>query len=319
MSINDNNSPCNGSNAFDKALILEMFSKAGLDIPSFIQEAFLGYKYRKQNDHLYEQSATIPTQLIKFYYSLNPGEIEFDTMKKNFIKKYVKNESQIEGVDTSDKHSREEVLGLADMYEYLHSDEMEENFGVYSLTDLHKKLFGRTKFPEYAGKYRTEHAYLEGSNIGLCEYYMICREMRNLSDEITYLHDLAKCVRNCGDVNLLLCFLDQVVVLKCKLIWIHPFKDGNGRTVRAFINKLLEDAGLPPIYIKTNEREEYHKAMNLANGEQHDFTAIKAFYRYKICDSILELDIDDRVRRANKEMDVKKKVKNPNEVKDKKN
>ena len=67
MSINDNNSPCNGSNAFDKALILEMFSKAGLDIPSFIQEAFLGYKYRKQNDHLYEQSATIPTQLIKFY------------------------------------------------------------------------------------------------------------------------------------------------------------------------------------------------------------------------------------------------------------
>lgn len=36
-----------------------------------------------------------------------------------------------------------------------------------------------------------------------------------------------------------------------------------------FINKLLSDA---------------------------DYTYIKSFYRYKICDSIIELDIDDRLK-----------------------
>ena len=309
MSINDNNSPCNGSNAFDKALILEMFSKAGLDIPSFIQEAFLGYKYRKQNDHLYEQSATIPTQLIKFYYSLNPGEIEFDTMKKNFIKKYVKNESQIEGVDTSDKHSREEVLGLADMYEYLHSDECEKYFSVYTLKDLHRQLFSHAAFPEYGGTYRNQDVYLIGSKVGLCDYSMIQTELYKLSPRIDWLHDYSKEVKASGDVDKMLDYLDQVVELKCALIKIHPFGDGNGRTVRAFINKLLEDGGLPPIYIKANERTEYHQAMNKANGEDADFSDIKAFYRYKICDSILELDINDRLRKEHQEVIEKEKAK----------
>lgn len=78
------------------------------------------------------------------------------------------------------------------------------------------------------------------------------------------------------------------------------FADGNGRTIRGFINKLLEDVNLPPIYIKATERTEYHKAMNLANNEG-DYSDIKNFYRYKICDSIIELDINDTVRKYNKQ------------------
>ena len=45
---------------------------------------------------------------------------------------------------------------------------------------------------------------------------------------------------------------------------------------------------------------EYHKAMNLANNEG-DFTDIKNFYRYKVCDSIVELDINERVSSRNRE------------------
>ena len=47
--------------------------------------------------------------------------------------------------------------------------------------------------------------------------------------------------------------------------------------------------------VKVNERTEYHKAMNKANNE-NDYTDIKNFYRYKICDSIIELDINNKVR-----------------------
>ena len=303
---------------FDRNLVVGMLSNVGVDPYDLLIQLFLGYKYRKNNKTLYEQTAVVPTMLITLYYSLSPGEIEFDALKKNFIKKYVKNESQIEGVNDTDIHGKEEIEGLGDMYEYLHSEEMEKFFSVYSLKDLHRKLFGRTPFPEYAGHYRNGPVYLKGSNVGLCDYYMVERELYALSGTIDYLHEAAKLVRGSGNASELFCFLDQVVELNCKLIWIHPFQDGNGRTVRAFINKLLEDAGLPPIYIKANERTAYHTAMNLANGEEHDFTAIKAFYRYKICDSILELDIEERYRRGNKEMnvtDARKKIKD----KDKKN
>ena len=55
-------------------------------------------------------------------------------------------------------------------------------------------------------------------------------------------------------------------------------------------------AGLPPVYIKANERTEYHKAMNKANNEG-DYADIKNLYYYKVCDFIVELDINPRVRR----------------------
>ena len=106
-------------------------------------------------------------------------------------------------------------------------------------------------------------------------------------------------------MNTMLEYLDDSVEVMCKLIKIHPFGDGNGRTIRGFTNKLFEDAGLPPIYIKANERTEYHKAMNLANNE-NDYTAIKQFYRYKVCDSIIELDINERLKEEEKPKQIKK-------------
>lgn len=55
------------------------------------------------------------------------------------------------------------------------------------------------------------------------------------------------------------------------------------------MNKLFEDVGLPPVYIKPNERTEYQEAMNLANNNA-SYNNIVGFYLYKICDSIIELD-----------------------------
>ena len=105
--------------------------------------------------------------------------------------------------------------------------------------------------------------------------------------------------------SLSLITFDDILDFHYKFELIHPFGDGNGRTIRGFTNKLFEDAGLPPIYIKANERTEYHKAMNLANNE-NDYTAIKQFYRYKVCDSIIELDINERLKEEEKPKQMKK-------------
>ena len=49
------------------------------------------------------------------------------------------------------------------MYEYIHSDDIEYMFDIYTIKDLHKKLFSKTPFPEYAGDFRKSFARLNGT------------------------------------------------------------------------------------------------------------------------------------------------------------
>lgn len=85
----------------EKAKLIKDLNSAGIDINFIIQESFLGYKYRKKVNKLYEEKAETPTKLIKMYYSLAPGKVEFDKMKKAFITKYINNESELEGTHNS--------------------------------------------------------------------------------------------------------------------------------------------------------------------------------------------------------------------------
>ena len=86
-------------------------------------------------------------------------------------------------------------------------------------------------------------------------------------------------------------YIDKCVELKCKLIKIHPFRDGNGRSVRVFINLLFRLANLPPIYIENREKQKYQDAMNSALVNEN-YQDIKDFYLFKICDSIIGLDLE---------------------------
>ncbi|MGL4630674.1 MAG: Fic family protein [Leadbetterella sp.] len=50
-----------------------------------------------------------------------------------------------------------------------------------------------------------------------------------------------------------------------RLVWIHPFFDGNGRTTRLAMNLILMRAGFPPAIILKNDRKKYYSALNAAN------------------------------------------------------
>ncbi len=287
----------------NKELVLSIFDDAGIDMRVVIQEMFMGYKQRKQRRQLYSEDNTIPTTLIKMYYSLNPDRASFESLKNAFVSRYIKEESKLEGV-----HEIDEIKGLRVMYEYIHSDEIDYMFNVYTLKELHEKLYSTTAHPEFGGEFRRFDVYLPGTGTELTEWSMIRYELNRIDKDIQDLVELAPLIRDSGDADWLLEYLDASVVIGCQLIKVHPFGDGNGRTVRAFVNKLLEDAGLPPVYIRAQERTEYHKAMNKANNDG-DYTDIKNFYRYKVCDSIVELDINKRLRSevyaADDENDVK--------------
>lgn len=50
-----------------------------------------------------------------------------------------------------------------------------------------------------------------------------------------------------------------------RFVHIHPFFDGNGRTVRLIMNLLLMKEGYPPAVILKNDRKKYYDALNQAN------------------------------------------------------
>ena len=54
-----------------------------------------------------------------------------------------------------------------------------------------------------------------------------------------------------------------------RFVWIHPFFDGNGRTVRLAMNLLLLRNGYPPAIILRADRKKYYEALNQANNGQN--------------------------------------------------
>ncbi len=60
--------------------------------------------------------------------------------------------------------------------------------------------------------------------------------------------------------------IELATIFHHKFVWIHPFFDGNGRTVRLAMNLLLMQQGFPPAIILKNDRKKYYEALNQANN-----------------------------------------------------
>lgn len=270
-----------------------------LNLEQILVDSFLGYKFRKYNGILYSVDANVPINLIRLYYSKEIDRTNFDSLKRSFVNRYIKSESKLEDI-----HEKLEIEGLAEMYEYIHTIPSDE-FEMFSIISLHRKLYSKCPYPEAGGQIRQRNVYLPGTGTETCDYSFIFDEFMKHEDTVKTLMEVAKEMRESGDYSQIFSFVRECIKLKCALIKIHPFEDGNGRTVRCFINRIFEEAGIPPVYIKVNERTEYHNAMNKANNEG-DFDQITGFYLYKICDSIIELDINERLkieREARKQME----------------
>ena len=85
-------------------------------------------------------------------------------------------------------------------------------------------------------------------------------------------------------------YISYCVKETTELIFYQPFIDGNKRTFRALLNLMFKARGLPPVYVKSSEREVYKDAL-IDGMKNKDYSKIIGFYLFKICDSIYELDV----------------------------
>lgn len=260
------------------------------------------YERRKKENRLYQTNDAIPKIIIRSYYECINSP-DFETLVKHFRRKYILNENKVESV-----HEQEEREGLGLVYEFIQNFNNIKNLNIYTLLRIHEIMYSKVPFPEFGGKFRTDNRYLPGTGTETTNYDLIPLEISKLYFPVQELIKEGSELAQQKKIEKIITYIDKCIELKCKLIKIHPFADGNGRSIRAFINLLFKIADIPPIYIKNKEKLEYHKAMNLANNE-NNLEYIKTFYYYKVCDSIIELDInynEDKLLAEQEKAEVKK-------------
>lgn len=268
-------------------------NKTQKELEEIVSKLSEDYIERKRTRNLYKTGLNIPKRLLIFYYQLNRENRHLDDTAESFIKHYIACESILENA-----HLNFEKQGLKEMYEYLFSNEINENFDIYTLLDLHRKLFSKAPYPEAGGLIRNSEAHIDGAPINLATPSEIRIELKFLDNDLKEILAMQEEVKT--NKSYLFTYIDKCIILSSRLIKVHPFTDGNGRTIRAFLNKLFMDVELPPIYISSNENKTYKKAMQKAIGEENDFTSIIKFYYYKICDSIIELEASHKNKTYNK-------------------
>lgn len=122
------------------------------------------------------------------------------------------------------------------------------------ILDIHKAILQKIE-EDHAGRYRTQHARLTGSETILPNPVRIPDLMKTFIKWLTGTN-LDHPVEIAADAHF-------------RLVSIHPFSDGNGRTSRLLMNLLLMQEGYPPAIIRKEERLEYVNALEkgqVANG-----------------------------------------------------
>jgi Fic family protein len=105
---------------------------------------------------------------------------------------------------------------------------------------------------DYAGRFRTGMVRIVGANF-------TPPNARKVADLLAELIAFVVDPPTSYDV------ITLATIFHHRFVWIHPFFDGNGRTVRLAMNLILMQAGYPPSFILTKDRKKYFAALNSAN------------------------------------------------------
>jgi len=101
----------------------------------------------------------------------------------------------------------------------------------------------------YAGKWRSTQVKIAGSDVKLADPIMVPELMQEFEGWLLSNSDHP--VKKAADAHL-------------KLVTIHPFIDGNGRTARLLMNLILLQNGYPIAVIKNENRKAYIDALEKA-------------------------------------------------------
>lgn len=188
-------------------------------------------------------------QALSVEWTYNSNSIEGNTLTLQETKLVIE-----EGFTIKGKSLREhfEAVNHQDAIEFVES--LVNSKYVLNTKDIlavHNLVLQRIE-KEYAGRYRTSGVRISGANFTPPNSLKVDA----LMDELIQWATLE---------SITLSPIIKAAIFHHRFVWIHPFFDGNGRTIRLLFNLLLMKEGFPPAIILKNDRKKYYTALNKAN------------------------------------------------------
>lgn len=152
---------------------------------------------------------------------------------------------------------KKEVEGITKGLQYIIALPLDEKLTPQLLLKLHNLCFGFI-FPDWAGKYRkidvqtSTHQFPPFPQVP----ELIERFFADLNEQLKYQPEP----------------VELIAWAQHRLVWIHPFKDYNGRIARLFGNLLMLRLELPLVEIKVeseNDRKNYIAALKMADDRNY--------------------------------------------------
>ncbi len=207
-----------------------------------------------------------------------------------FEAEYIYNDSRMEGVQTTAEETAEiiadlrlnqqnsayckeeneaylSVAGHYAMYQEIFNLPVDSPSPLFKdLLSLNRRLFSYYPDPSYGGSIRQTDTLVMGAKFETLPPQEIPMALVSVEQEVKKLFN------NKSQMTLSK-YIEAIIKLHHRLTVIHPFGDGNGRTLRAYINVLLVRGGICPMYIKTEDKDGYLRALEIAD-KTGDFTPL---------------------------------------------
>lgn len=164
-----------------------------------------------------------------------------------------------------------EVAGLSIAYDYAFEN-ADSEINIYDAKHINECLFSTAPCPEYGGTYRQSNTLVLGAKFETIDYRDIQREMFLLDKDVQGLLNTANTLRNSE-------FIEWLVRIHHRMTVIHPFRDGNGRTSRTFVNMILLRRHMPPVFFKDKAKNDYKEALSIVDTEGKYEPLYESFYR----------------------------------------
>ncbi|MEK7110160.1 MAG: Fic family protein [Patescibacteria group bacterium] len=190
---------------------------------------------------------------IEMTYNSNAIEGNRLTLKETFL--VIQEGLTIKGKSLKDHlEAKDHYEALNYLYDFIEKDKRSTISEVF-IRSIQSLIVRETEKQE-AGKYRSGNVIITGSN----------HTPPDSSEIPSLMEGLVKWIKNNEKK---LHHIELAAIIHHKLVFIHPFFDGNGRTARLVMNLILMQKGYPIAMILKNDRKRYYDALDKADKSEY--------------------------------------------------
>jgi len=190
---------------------------------------------------------------IEMTYNSNAIEGNSLTLKETFL---VINEGlTVKGKPLKDHlEAKDHYLTLNYLYDLVENGR-QHTLSEHLIRSMHQLIMQETD-REYAGVYRNANVIISGADYTPPDALDVTHKMKEFMNWIK---------NNRNNFHI----IEFSALVHHKLVYIHPFFDGNGRTSRIIMNLLLMQRGFPIVIILKNDRKKYYNVLSQADKENY--------------------------------------------------